>query len=102
MSDLIVKILTGLLRVALVPLTNWLVSHDIITSDETVKFIAEVAGWAVAIIWTVWAWIQAKRREHTSLAMAPGSTPNDVTAAMSAGKSAPAAVAPDVVPQLKP
>lgn len=100
MSELLLKMLTGVLRVILVPVTTWLVSHDVLSSDETAKLIAELAGWAVAIGWTLYAWWDAKRREHTALALAPGATSNDVTDAIKKGNAAPAATPPDESPRL--
>lgn len=82
MTDLTMKLLTGLIRVALVPFTDWLVAHNILTSDETLKLVAELASWAVAIGWTAYAWIKAHRREQVALGLRPGSTAQDVTDAM--------------------
>jgi|SRR6188768_3843109 len=102
MNDLILKMLTGVLRVALIPITRWLVDHDILTSDETVALVAELASWAIAIGWAAWAWYKSKQREHTALALPPGSTPNDITDTIADGMAAPAASAPDVAPRLSP
>ncbi len=100
MTDLTLKILTGVLRVVLIPVTSWLVAHGILTSDETVQFIAELTSWCVAIGWAAYAWYKAKQREHTALAFMPGMTPNELTERINAGTTAPATTAGDVAPRL--
>lgn len=101
MSELMVKVLSGVLRVVLVPITNWLVANGILTSNETVQFTAEVASWAVAIGWTVYAWWTAHRRQMTALALPAGSTPNELTMTIKEGASAPMATSPNQSPTLK-
>src|SRR6188768_2279860 len=102
MNDLLLKMLTGVLRVVLIPVTRWLVDHDILTSDETLELMAEIASGVLTSGWAAWAWYKSKQREQTALALAPGSTPNDITDTIAAGMAAPAASAPDVAPRLSP
>lgn len=101
MSEVMVKVLSGVIRVLLVPVTNWLVANGILTSNETVQFTAEVASWAVALGWTIWAWWHAHKRQMTALALPAGSTPNELKMTMKQGASAKAATGPDQSPTLK-
>jgi hypothetical protein len=85
MSDLIQKILVGLLRLALVPVVNWLINHGIITDDESVKLVAEVASWLAIGGWLVWSYIKAHRKTLTALTMPKGATLAELDAKMRAG-----------------
>lgn len=100
MSDLMQKVLVGVVRVLLIPITTWLMQHNIITSDETVKLAAEVATWIVAIGWTVRAYIRSHRKTLTGLAMPQGSTLADLNAQMKTGDTASALTPPTIPPTI--
>lgn len=67
MSDLVTKVLTGVLRVVMAPILTWLINKNIITSDESVKLVAEVFAYAVPIAWAIWAWIRSHKEVLTAL-----------------------------------
>lgn len=100
MSDLMVKVLTGVLRVVMAPILTWLISKNIISSDESVKLVAEVFAYLVPSAWTVLAWIRQHRTQMTALAMPKGSTPADLLAQMATGYTAPALTPVDSAPHI--
>lgn len=61
MSEVLTKVLAGILRVWLIPVSDWLIGHDILTSDETLKFFAEIVA---AVGTTVWAGLAWWREHH--------------------------------------
>jgi hypothetical protein len=74
MTDLLTKIVLGLLRVVMAPIITWLISKNIITSDDSVKLLTEVAAYTVSIGWTIYAYIHAHRKQLLALTMSKGST----------------------------
>lgn len=100
MSDLLIKVLNGVLRVVMAPILVWLVNKNILTTDESLKLVAEIAAYAVPILWAIWAWIQAQREKHTALAMPEGSTPAELKDQVKSGQTASAIASPDQPTQL--
>lgn len=100
MSELIRKVLTGVLRVIMAPILTWLISQNIISSDESVKLIAEIFAYLIPISWSVWAWIKAQREKHTALAMPKNSTPKELKDQMATGRTAAAIMNVDSTPKI--
>lgn len=101
MSELIAKVLTGVLRVVMAPILTWLINKQIISSNESVNLVAEIFAYLVPIGWTVWAWINAHRATVTALAMQKGSTMLDLKDSINNGETAsvttPTNMAPHIV-----
>ena len=72
------KLMTGLIRLALTPVIVWLNNHDIITTDEGVQLVLDVAAFAAVVLSMVWARVKDQRSIHTALAMPSWSTVNDL------------------------
>jgi hypothetical protein len=72
--DLLLKILGGLLRIVIGPIVTWLMNQGIITSDESVKLYAELTTYAVALGWSIYAWVKAHKKQIMALTMPAGST----------------------------
>ncbi|MEO8481080.1 MAG: hypothetical protein ABI634_02650 [Acidobacteriota bacterium] len=102
MSELMLKVLKGLIGVLLVPITNWLVSKGILSSNETTQLVAEVVSYVVVILGAIVVTVKQHRRERTALAMKPGSTPTDLTEQIKSGASAPLMGSPDIAPRIAP
>jgi hypothetical protein len=100
MSELTRKVLIGLVRLALVPLTTWLMERGIITSEEGIQWGAEIAVWVIAIGWLVRDYIRSHRKKLTGLAMPEGSTLNDLDKQMHTGATASVLTPPDVAPTI--
>lgn len=101
MSEVMSKVFLGVLRVVLGPILVWLINKNIISSDESVKLVMEVGGYALVIIWAALAWV----KQHRQLLTALGSgkvTLTDVKTAVRLGMSPALSTPSDVVPVVVP
>lgn len=101
-SELIVKVLTGVLRVLLLPILTWLIDHGILTSDESLQLVAEIASYVIVVGWAIWSYIRHHRAEMTALAMPKGSTLADLKDQMHSGAVASALTPTDQAPIIVP
>lgn len=108
MSPLMLSIIAGLFRVLLAPLVDWLNRTGVLSADANVQFATELTAIVGSAAWAIYAWVQAHRKQATTLAvmntLTPPTTKNvtsaDIDAVMKAGDTAAAATPKDEAPTL--
>lgn len=102
MTELLTRILTRVLTAAMVPLTGWLTAHNLITSDEAVKVVAEIVAWTIAIGGSIVGAVRARQHQLTAQALASPASTAQVKALVNSGAAPPVTTPANEVPTLQP
>jgi hypothetical protein len=102
MASLIQKLITGLLIAWLKPLLDWIVSHEVLSHDETLQLVTGFATWVIPGALAVWAAVRSHRDVLIALVMKPGATLRDFLEAKKGGATTAVMTPTDAPPILKP
>lgn len=100
MNSLWIGIIGGLVRLLLLPVTNWLVGHGVISDDQTTQVFADVTAFAIGAAWVVWNKLKERKILNVALASEKPTTLQDVKQSIAGGKTVSPLTPEHVVPTI--
>lgn len=89
MKQLFMKVLTGQIRIILLPIVMWLSHRGYISNDETTQTLIDLSTGAAMLIWSAYDWIQSHQDELLARAMRSGTTAKELATAKNSGAMVP-------------
>lgn len=89
MKDLITKVLTGQIRLFLIPVAVWLSRHGYVGGDAQGQWLLDISTAIVVMAWSAYDWVQAHRDELLARALGKGTTKKELEQAKAQGAMVP-------------